>query len=167
MRILTLTLFLFYSLQVFGEEYIYSCEYKDRQTELRALSCALFWEARGDSEGYVGRMAVGLVVMNRVYSERFQDNVVDVIYHPFAFSWLNDGKSDRVPNTHHDRIAWKECLQISKDLLSIKHKDYKFYDFTKGSMWYHSNKVSPDWADAKYLTVKINNHLFYDTDVKK
>lgn len=158
---------LFISFISIGKGYLHSCEYADSQTEQTALACSIFFEASSVQEGYVGRMAVGLVTMNRVYSERFPDNVIDVVYQPYAFSWHIDGKSDHIPDRYFDRLVWKECLQISKELLSIKHKNYKFFDYTKGSLWYHNNHVSPDWADEKYITVKINNHTFYSNDKKR
>ena len=167
MRVLILVGMLFWTGSCFGKGSLYSCEFKERQSDQSALACAMFWEASSVTEGYVGRQAVGLVIINRAYSKRFPNNVVDVVYQKAQFSFLSDGESDRVPNTYLDSIVWEECLHIAKGLLEVSHKDYKFFDYTKGSLWYHNTKVMPNWASREYLVVKINGHLFYDDDIKK
>ena len=166
-KLLVLLVLLFTSNISYGQDYLHSCEYANRQTEQSALACNIFWEASSHTEGYVGRLAVGLVVMNRVYSTRFPDNVVGVVYQKAAMSWTKDGKSDRIPNTHLDRKVWEQCLSIADELLSIKHRNYKFFDFTMGAMWYHNTSVNPYWADPKYITARVNNHIFYWNDKKK
>ncbi len=163
MRWLILLIILSCSSVVEGREYVYSCEYKDRQTTLSAITCNLYFEARSHREGVVGLYAVAFNTLNRVKSERFPDSAVDVVYQRGQYEWTDNGKSDRV----YDLISWKRCLRIAKIVLSIPEEDYNFYDITKGSLFYHSNKVSPYWAAEEHLTVVINNHIYYSNDKKK
>lgn len=64
---------------------------KDEYTEsdLRYLTSIIYCEARG--EGYAGQKAVGIVVMNRVKSELFPDDVQEVIYQSGQFSPVSNG----------------------------------------------------------------------------
>ena len=45
-------------------------------------------EARG--EPYIGQVAVGAVVLNRVQHASFPDSIAGVVYQPGAFSCVND-----------------------------------------------------------------------------
>lgn len=146
-----------------SKEYIHSCEYSDRQSVLDALSCNLYFEARSQEEGVVGLYAVAFTTINRVLSDRFPDNLVDVVYQPYAFSWTKDGRSDKV----YDRKSWELCRKVANIVLEVKTVDWKFYDITRGALFYHANYITPAWAGEKYITVKINNHIFYHNDVKK
>lgn len=142
-------------------EYYHSCEYKDRQTELTALACNLFHEARGESK--LGKIGVAFVTLNRVYSKRFPDTIVDVVYQDHQFSWHKDGLSDRVK----DLKSWVDALHIASYVLRIMEEDYQYVDFTQGSLWYHSKAVYPVWASEEYLVITIDNHLFYNNDRKR
>ena len=150
-----------FSQAVFGKEYIHSCEYPDRQTELTSLACNIVFEARGESRA--GQLGVALVTINRVISKRFPDNITDVVYQKYQFSWHTDGLSDKVKNLK----AWNNAIHIASYVLGIDDKEYPYVDITDGSLFYHSVKVSPYWADKRNVIVRIDNHLFYKEDLKK
>lgn len=149
-----------------SQNYIYSCEYSDRQTEVQALACNIFFESANANEGITGMHGVAFNTLNRVKSGRFPNTVQGVVYQQSQYSWYSDGESDRIMDTHYDRLYWEISLIIAKDVLAIKEEDYRFYDITKGSLFYHNQKVEPYWADEKYKTVRINNHTFYWNDKK-
>ena len=142
-------------------DYYHSCEYPDRQTELTALACNLYFEGRGES--LVGRQAILFVTINRAESKRFPSSIVDVVYQPMQFSWHTDGLSDKVK----DLTAWKDAMHIASWVLGVSNKDYLYADVTEGSLFYHSTKVSPLWAEDNNIVVRIDNHLFYREDKKK
>lgn len=142
-------------------EYIHSCEYSKRQTELTALACNVYFEARGESRA--GKISVALVTLNRVESKRFPNSIVKVVYQPKQFSWHSDGLSDRIT----DLKSWNNATHIASYVLGIDDKEYPYVDITDGSLFYHSVKVSPDWADEDNVIVRIDNHLFYKEDLKK
>ncbi len=61
--------------------------------EYRLLARLISAEARG--EPYIGQVAVGAVVLNRVEHPSFPDSIAGVIYQNGAFSCLRDGQFDR------------------------------------------------------------------------
>ena len=123
----------------------------------------VYFEAR--SEEFLGKIAVGSVVMNRVESPIFPDNACDVVYqaeylgqwpkrHRCQFSWFCDGLAD-IPRETEE---WAEAVTIATWVHGIG-----LPDITGGALWYHSNDVSPKWATTDYL--QIGSHKFY-TKVK-
>lgn len=163
MKMLLLLILSLASCNAFSEDktYYHSCEYSDRQTSLTALSCNVYFEGRGESRA--GQNSIAFVTLNRVNSERFPDNIVDVVYQHKQFSWHTDGLSDRV----YDLKAWTNSLHIASYVLGISEMDYKYVDITDGSLYYHSTKISPDWACDRNKVLTIDNHIFYHTDRKK
>ena len=162
MRVLILVGMLLLPLSVLaqGKSY-FNCEYPENQNEVLALSCNLYHEARGES--LAGKLAVGFVTMNRVYSKRFPDTVNGVVYQKSQFSWFADGTSDKV----YDLKEWLICMHLATNIINTKREDYYYMDITEGSLFYHSNKVVPYWVDIKSLVVVIDNHKFYTVDRKK
>ena len=123
----------------------------------------VYFEAR--SEEFLGKVAVGSVVMNRVESPIFPDNACDVVYqaeylgqwpkrHRCQFSWFCDGLAD-IPRETEE---WAEAVTIATWVHGIG-----LPDITGGALWYHSNDVSPTWATTDYT--QIGSHKFY-TEVK-
>ena len=119
----------------------------------------VYFEAR--SEEFLGKIAVGSVVMNRVESPIFPDNACDVVYqaeylgqwpkrHRCQFSWFCDGLAD-IPRETEE---WAEAVTIATWVHGIG-----LPDITGGALWYHSNDVSPKWATTDYL--QIGSHKFY------
>ncbi len=161
MKYLILLIILSCSSVVEGREYYHDCDDASKQNSLYSLSCNLYWEARGESTA--GHLAVGYVTMNRVKSSRFPNDVVGVVYQRSAFSWTKDNRTDKV----YDLSSWMWCMQLSTLILQADGGYYRYTDITNGSLFYHTNKVNPYWADKKYLEVTIDNHLFYSNDKKK
>lgn len=58
-------------------------------SELRYMTSIIYCEARG--ECYAGQKAVGIVVMNRVRSNKFPNSVKEVIYQSGQFSPVRNG----------------------------------------------------------------------------
>ena len=52
---------------------------------LACLATAIYFEARG--EPTLGQIAVGQVIMTRVYDPRYPDNVCDVVKEGYYYSW--------------------------------------------------------------------------------
>tara|TARA_Y100000356_G_C11233868_1_gene276585 strand:- start:365 stop:847 length:483 start_codon:yes stop_codon:yes gene_type:complete len=131
------------------------------ENEIRCLAENIYFEAR--SESTAGRIAVALVVLNRVEDRRFPDSVCGVVkqtkYYPSGridlhscqFSWYCDGKSDTPTEA-----CWDEIYLLAEVMMG-----WSASDFTNGSLWYHSKKVNPNWASHYQKTVSIDNHIFY------
>jgi spore germination cell wall hydrolase CwlJ-like protein len=63
------------------------------ESELRYMSSIIYCEARGES--YAGQKAVGIVVMNRVRSNKFPNSVKKVIYQKGQFSPVRSGSMSK------------------------------------------------------------------------
>lgn len=61
-----------------------------RSDDLRLLAMAINGEARG--EPYVGQVAVGAVILNRVKNPSFPNSIAGVIYQPLAFEAVAKGQ---------------------------------------------------------------------------
>ena len=127
------------------------------------IALNVYFEAR--SEDLLGKVAVGSVVMNRVFSSSFPDTACEVIYqaeyigewpkrHRCQFSWFCDGLSDNPKETRE----WAQAVTVATWIYGIG-----LPDITEGALWYHSNDVSPKWATPDYT--QIGSHKFY-TKVK-
>jgi spore germination cell wall hydrolase CwlJ-like protein len=121
------------------------------------LALNVYYESRG--EPWTGQYAVALVTLNRVKSERFPDNVCDVVKearykgkHRCQFSWYCDGKSD----TPQDSYQYAYAQMVAADVLRGEVDD-----FTLGSTHYHASHVNPYWASKLEYTGQTGSHLFY------
>jgi len=135
--------------------------------ELECLAKNIYFEARG--EPLDGQVAVSQVVLNRVNSPNFPNDICGVIYqgpisdwflqehdrivplrHRCQFSWWCDGRSDEP----RDMWAWGRAMTIAAAVLRGETEDN-----TNGAMWYHATSVDPNWQLQQIGT--IGNHLFY------
>lgn len=93
---------------------------KYSQKDLRLMASIINCEAGGES--YQGKLAVGIVVMNRVASKSFPDTVKGVIYQKYQFSPVRNGSLNKklrqydAGKTHSKQ--WKDCISAAKKALS-------------------------------------------------
>ena len=128
--------------------------------ELKCLTEAIYFEARG--EPVDGQFAVAEVILNRVASHEFPDDVCGVVnqgtgeLHRCQFSYTCDG----LPETYNDLAAKARSEKIAA--LSLARQDA--LDLTGAAMYYHTKAVSPYWADLFDRTATIGEHHFYNSD---
>ena len=72
-------------------------------SDLALLTRLIYGEARGES--YVGQVAVGAVVMNRIKSASFPNTMAGVIYQRYAFTAVDDGQINLTPNATARKAA--------------------------------------------------------------
>ncbi|MHB8130500.1 MAG: cell wall hydrolase [Mobilitalea sp.] len=93
---------------------------KYTKAELRLLSALIYCEAQGES--YNGKLAVGIVVMNRVRSNRYPDTVNEVVNQKYQFSPVTSGNIKKVlkeyDNGNFTSSAEKECIKAAKASLN-------------------------------------------------
>jgi len=118
------------------------------------LAMNIYHEAA--SESRIGKVAVGIVTLNRVKDPRYPKTVKDVITDRNQFSWYGK-KSIIMPK---DSKMWRECLMISKMLLT-KGADDDIMSILEGATHYHAVYVKPSWAKTKRKIVQIGDHIFY------
>lgn len=129
-----------------------------RDREIYWLALAIYHEARNQS--ILGQIAVALVILNRVDSERFPDTVLEVVtqgtgkLHRCQFHFYCDGKSD----TPKEKNAWNRTLKLSAVIYDNRSN---FFDYTCNSMWYHTTAISPHWKEKKHKIITIDDHVFY------
>ena len=71
--------------------------------DLELLARIISAEARG--EPYIGQVAVGAVVLNRVESSSFPDSISGVVYQPGAFTAITDGQINEAVTDSARRAA--------------------------------------------------------------
>jgi spore germination cell wall hydrolase CwlJ-like protein len=125
-------------------------------TAAMCLALNMFFEAR--NEDNFGMYAVGVVTMNRVLSDKYPDNVCDVVWQRKQFSWTHDGKSDKPEkyNTHFDKEAWKRAQILATIVLADEQ-----YEPLSGVTMYHADYVQPYWTSSYQEVATIGSHIFY------
>ena len=101
-------------------------------------------EARGES--YVGQVAVGAVVLNRVEHPSFPDTVSGVIYQKGAFSCLDDGQ-------FYEPVS-DSAYSAARDALNG-------VDPSGGAIYYYNPKKSTNkWILGRKIITTIGEHVF-------
>lgn len=129
-------------------------------TECLALN--IYHEARGES--LAGQYAVADVVLNRVDSRLYPNDICSVVKqarlwkgnpvrNKCQFSWYCDGKPDE-PESQH---AWMLSVEVA---ISILHYG-KYRGITEGATHYHTDYVNPRWNRDMHLIGRIGDHIFY------
>lgn len=112
--------------------------------EVALLARIISAEARG--EPYLGQVAVGAVVLNRVEHPSFPDTINGVIYQPGAFTALTDGQFN-VAVADSAKKAAREALAGA--------------DPSGGAIYYYNPKTAKSsWIRSRPVIKQIGNHLF-------
>jgi spore germination cell wall hydrolase CwlJ-like protein len=130
---------------------------KEREKAEKCLANAVYFEAR--AEPVRGQIAVAQVVMNRVFSGYYPNDVCGVVYQnanrhlACQFTFACDG----IPEVVNEPGAWARARQIARDTLD-------------GKLWlpeigkathYHADWVRPAWVRDMIKLNKIGEHTFY------
>ncbi len=123
----------------------------------RCLANAIYFEAR--SEPVSGQIAVAQVVMNRVFSGFYPNDVCAVVYQnanrhlACQFTFACDGKSKII----NERGAWARANRIAKQTL-----DGMLYVAAVGpATHYHAVYVRPNWVREMHKMARYGIHNFY------
>ncbi len=124
--------------------------------DLRLMSAIIYCEA--GSESYNGKLAVGIVIMNRVRSNRYPNSVKGVIYQKSQFSPVRTGSLNKALKDY-DKGGFtsakeKESIKAAKAALSGEKNitvNGKKKDFSKYLSF--SGKI-------KGYTFKLGHHQF-------
>ena len=124
----------------------------------KCLADAVYFEARG--EPYKGQQAVAQVVMNRVFSGYYPNDVCGVVYQNAGrhlacqFTFACEGKD---LNKVDEPDMWEQAKQIAKDML-----DGKIWLAEVGhATHYHAYWVHPSWVHEMTKLYKLGVHTFY------
>lgn len=104
------------------------------KSELRLMSAIINCEA--GAESYSGKVAVGIVIMNRIQSDLFPNTLRGVIYQKGQFSPVRNGSlKKRLAQYDAGKIhgkQWQDCIRAAKSVL--EGKNYITYRGNKKSM---------------------------------
>lgn len=108
------------------------------------LARVIHGEARG--EPYLGKVAVGAVILNRVNSPSFPNTIAGVIYQPSAFTAVSDGQINLTPNN--------DSIKAARDALNG-------WDPTYGCLYYWNPATATSkWIWSRKVMLKIGKHWF-------
>lgn len=114
------------------------------ENDIRLMSNAVYGEARG--EPYIGQVAVAAVIINRLNSASFPNDVAGVIFEPGAFTAVADGQIWLKPN----ETARKAVLDAING-----------WDPTGGATYYFNpDTATSGWIWSRPQVVKIGKHIF-------
>lgn len=131
--------------------------------EHRCLQEAIYFEAR--SEGPIGMLAVGIVIKNRVASEKYPETYCGVVRQGYyrggnpikgmcQFSYWCDGK--------HERPSEEDSWLSAGDMARLVMTTNIIIEGMEGATHYHASYVSPDWSQSHRKLAKIGQHIFYE-----
>ena len=144
--------------------------------DVECLAKNIYFES--GTESMTGKIAVGLVTMNRVKDSRFPNSVCEVIYqgptskwhkensgkivpikNKCQFSWYCDGKSDEISERTRMSVNFQQSLDAAYKVLSGYYAG-----MVEGATHYHADYVDPHWRHALTYVTKIDRHIFYRID---
>ena len=113
-------------------------------SNVNLLAHLIYGEARG--EPYIGQVAVGAVIMNRVKSSSFPNTISGVIYQKGAFDAVSDGQINMNPDSTAKKAA--------QDAING-------WDPSYGAIYYFNPATATNkWIWSRPLTVTIGKHRF-------
>ena len=124
--------------------------------DLDCLSQAIYFEARGEPE--TGRRAVAEVILNRVRSPNYPNDVCAVVRqgdterYRCQFSYYCDGMPEHVG----DPQIYREIRSMAWRMLTAPPPA-----LTNGALHFHAVNVSPSWSRQLQRTAVIGQHVFY------
>lgn len=108
------------------------------------LAKCIHAEARG--EPYMGQVAVGAVVLNRVKNSNFPNTIAGVIYQPYAFTAVIDGQMNLEPN--------ETAYNAARDAMNG-------WDPTNGCIYYYNPATATSsWIWSRKVMITIGKHNF-------
>ena len=113
-------------------------------SDVYLLAKCIYAESRG--EPYLGQVAVGAVVLNRVKSSAFPNSISGVIYQPYAFTAVLDGQINLEPN--------ETAYSAARDAMNG-------WDPTNGCIYYFNPDTATNgWIWSRPLVKVIGKHRF-------
>ncbi len=102
--------------------------------------------AEAGAEPFLGKVAVGGVILNRVQNARFPKSIAGVIYQPHAFESVSNGIINRTPSAASEKAA--------RDAISG-------WDPSGGALYFFNpGKTSNRWIWARRIINRIGKHVF-------
>ena len=114
------------------------------ESDVYLLAKTIYAEGRG--EPYVGQVAIGAVVMNRIRSPQFPNTVSGVVYQKHAFTAVSDGQINLTPND--------TAMKAARDAING-------WDPSGGALYYYNPAVATSaWIFDRQTITVIGKHVF-------
>ena len=129
---------------------------RNGDAEWRCLAEALYFEARGES--VKGQFAVAEVILNRVDSVDFPDEICAVVHqgtgrkYQCQFTYTCDGYKEVI----NEKRAFENVGKVAYVMVKGAPRA-----LTQGATHYHTRAVNPRWAHRFPRTATIGVHHFY------
>ncbi|NLM20666.1 MAG: spore cortex-lytic enzyme [Peptococcaceae bacterium] len=115
-----------------------------KNSDVQLLARCIYAEGRG--EPYIGQVAIGACVMNRIKSSEFPNSIAAIIYQPKAFSAVDDGQINLSPD--------ETAVKAAKEAMSGS-------DPTGGAVFYFNpEKTKNKFIWSRPQIKKIGKHIF-------
>ncbi|MBQ2698502.1 MAG: spore cortex-lytic enzyme [Firmicutes bacterium] len=115
------------------------------QSDITLLARAIFAEAEG--EPYIGKVAVGAVLINRINSPDFPDTLSGVIYQSLALESVGNGRFD-------NSGSGGDCLKAAQEAANG-------WDPTYGCLYFwNPATATSSWIWTRQVVVTYGNHVF-------
>jgi len=121
---------------------------------LECLAVNSYMEGRSESD------TANMAIMTTVYARsllggRYGDNICEVVFKPFAYSWTRDHKSDRIRNIEQ----YERLYKLADEFLTNKDLYLKLFEYTDH---YHKvgHKTTWNYRKLDYIG-RFDNHIFF------
>ncbi|NLY88761.1 MAG: LysM peptidoglycan-binding domain-containing protein [Firmicutes bacterium] len=102
--------------------------------------------AEAEAEPYIGKVAVGAVVLNRIESPLFPNSLAGVLYQPHAFETVTNGRIYNNPSN--------EAIRAARDAVNG-------WDPSGGALYFFNPaKVVSSWVWTRTIVNRIGKHVF-------
>jgi N-acetylmuramoyl-L-alanine amidase len=113
-------------------------------SDVYLLARTIYAEGRG--EPYVGQVAIGAVILNRVRHSAFPNTVSGVVYQKHAFTAVSDGQINLTPN--------ETAMRAARDAING-------WDPSGGAIYYYNPAVATSaWIFDRQTVTVIGKHVF-------
>ena len=110
----------------------------------------------GRSESDVANMAIMTTVYARsILGGRYGSTICEVVFKPYAYSWTNDQKSDRI----RDKEQYERLYKLSEEFLTHKDMYLKLFEYADH---YHKvgHKTTWNYRKLDYIG-RFDQHVFF------
>lgn len=121
---------------------------------ITCLAAAIYFEA--GNQTIEGKYAVADVILTRVASPRFPNDICGVVYQSKQFSFTHDGKSDNI-----DLIT--NVLDVVEVIVSklVAQDAIEGYTPSIKADHYHATYKNPTWNRNMTVVATVGDHVFY------
>jgi hypothetical protein len=122
---------------------------------VKCLAEAVYFESRG--EPVRGQIAVAQVIMNRVFSPFYPNDVCGVVHQSNSRGCQFSYNCDGIPNVVTEPDAMARAMHIARDMISGK----LWMPEVAKATHYHAYYVRPDWINEMHTISTMGVHTFY------